>query len=289
MNIFEKIRLFILYNIYIGLPSQTSITIGAPLKEKFNEEFAQAYFKLRGVERSGFIADIGDYFKLDEVNFCSIGCGFGGEEYLLDGKVKTLVLVEPDFATYQFLKRKFESRKTIIQNNTFQNYKPQIKFDIIYTSSLSPWMSKSPFSGIPGDLLEFIDAGLEKEGVFIARIYGAAHFAVTASLFYVKTLLSCLDKEGFKILLYIAKEKKESFLAVCRKSSLRRAEDMSFFGSEQGITIVRDGQIVRKAGVPFFQKIKRLLCLFLYLWVMLFQEARNIWYLIRINIKLILE
>ena len=287
MNIIKRIRFFILYNIYTDLSSVSGITVGVPLNKNFDDSFAQSYFKLRNEGRAGFIADLAKYFRLDEINVCSIGCGFGGEEYLLESKVKALVLVEPDFATCQFLHKKFKHKTTFIVNNILANYKPQAKFDVIYTSSPSHWMLSSPFLGIPVDILEFVNSGLSKEGIFIVRIYGAAHFAVTSSLFYVKVLLRCLNSNGLRMLLYVAKEKKESFMVVCRKSSLRKASDTPFCDSERGVVIVRDGENVAKVRVSFLKKFKIIIGMFLYLCGMILQGIKSACYLLKININLI--
>ena len=144
-----------------------------PLKKSFDE--ANSYFQSRRDERRTFVADLETNFKLEAINFCSIGCGFAGEESLLEDKVNRLVLIEPDRDTFSFLQKKFCQKKTVLINKCIEDYEADIVFDIIYASGVSNWMHSSPWHGVPDVFIRFINGNLSADGIFIARIYGGLH------------------------------------------------------------------------------------------------------------------
>ena len=96
-------------DLYTESTDFSSLRIGPAIAEHFDEDFAEHYFQNRRAGRKVFIADLEKSFQLESVNFCSIGCGYGGEESLLEDRVKKLVLIEPDIDTFSFLQKKFRS------------------------------------------------------------------------------------------------------------------------------------------------------------------------------------
>ena len=79
---YYKFIQFLENGLYVPTPSAS--TIGAQLTANSPEE----YFNYRQQERASFMTLLKSHFTLERINFCSIGAGFGGEEYLLKDSVK---------------------------------------------------------------------------------------------------------------------------------------------------------------------------------------------------------
>jgi hypothetical protein len=276
-------------DLYLGPMDASIIGQGAPLKENFDEAYANNYFQLRRDGRKAFVTDLERNFKLETLNFCSIGCGFGGEESLLEDKVNKLVLVEPDQDTFLFLQKKFRSKKAILVNNLIEDYNPDLIFDFIYASSVSSWMYSSPWHGIPHVYIQFVNRHLSTNGIFIARIYGGLHSAqVIVSKAYLQILVRCLEKAALKVLIYLYNSS-GVFLIVNREKSKLMASDLAF--SEPGTIMIKDGQLIDYFKISTTEKIRRFIGLLVYLPVIILcdrtKKLRNIVDLAKINLKLL--
>jgi hypothetical protein len=236
------------------------VAVGAPL---CMEEHEDEYFMLRQDERKKFMEDLEQIFPLGKTRFCSIGCGFGGEEYLIKDKVERLVLIEPDPICVSFLETKFGDKASLFPGY-MQDFNVQEKYDIIYTSGPSNWMYSSPGEGIPDAFIEFLKKYLEPCGVFIARLYGG-HFKprIAGSNYFVKTLQNKLTANGFVVLQYVLNDRNAVLVAAGCGAPPGLAEIV--FPSEDGTYFIQGGKFLgNKKRVNVQEKSLTILKLFLY-------------------------
>jgi len=270
----------------------SAIKQGPPLRENFDESYARQYFELRLSGRKGFIEDLQREFDLKTINFCSIGCGFGGEEYLLQGKVKNLVLIEPDHDTFSFLEKKFDHNKTILVNKYLEDYETDMVFNIIYTSGPSQWMHSSPWLGVPDAFIRFINKNLSADGLFIVRIYGGLHQdSVVQSKVYLKYLIQFLADKGLKVISFIGGGWNTfNLLIICKEGAQLRASNMPF--TESGVVLIRDGvPSLNPNKMNFKEKVARVIMIFTYLPIRLLLNRElnpiKVTHQMRINLKLL--
>jgi hypothetical protein len=215
------------------------VAAGPPLNKEGHED---EYFKFRQDERITFMDDLEQVFPLSKTKFCSIGSGFGGEEYLIKDKLKELVLIEPDPICCRFIQTKFGDKASLF-SGYMQDYTAHEKYDIIYTSGPSNWMYSSPIDGIPDCFIEFLKTYLEPDGVFIARLYGG-HFKrpIIGSNYFVKLLQKKLHRNGFVVLQYVLNERTAFLVAAAYGAHLDLTEII--FPSEDGTHYINDGNFL---------------------------------------------
>ena len=136
LNIIKKIY-FLLFGDLILLPKQ-KLALYLPLRNEFNDDYAENYFKFRNQERKQSMDALSQMFSLKDKSFCSIGCGFAGEEFHIVDKVKVLNLIEPHLETIKFVKKKYKKFKNVVYFHDLMEYVEfDYKLDVIYTSGPS--------------------------------------------------------------------------------------------------------------------------------------------------------
>jgi hypothetical protein len=234
----NTIRKLVLDGLYLYGPEGPAV--GPPLNKEGHEE---EYFKLRQDERREFMDDLERLFPLDKTTFCSIACGFGGEEYLLKDKLKKLVLIEPDSVCSRFIKTKFGDKASLF-SGYMQSFDAQEKYDIIYASSPSNWMLSSPVDAIPGYFIDFLIRYLEPTGIFIARLYGGYYLQpIIENAYFVKLLQKKLHSNRFTLLQYVLHEG-GAFLVAARYGAPPELAQL-VFPSENGVYYVKAGKFLR--------------------------------------------
>lgn len=163
----------------------------------------EKYHLTRQKERELLFSGIIRDFSSKDINFCSVGSGFAGEEYLLKDAVNNLTLIEPDNFAANFLRKKFGEQADIVEL-PFQCFHPGKLYDVIYTSSLGSWMMSNPFLGVESDLMKFCQSYLKEDGLFIALIYGGLHHPgyFLDKKYYIENLIASFSKYNFNLLLY---------------------------------------------------------------------------------------
>jgi hypothetical protein len=238
-----------------------NVVVGVPMNKEGRED---EYFTFRQDERKGFMDDLEKIFSLNKTRFCSIGCGFAGEEYLIKDKVKELALIEPDPVCARFLEKKFGGKASIFCGY-MHNFNTPEKYDIIYTSGPSNWMYSPPGDGIPDAFIEFLKRYLEPGGVFIARIYGG-HFRrrIIGSNYFVRVLQGKLNMNGFVVLQYVLNDRNAILVAAGCGAPPGLSEIA--FPSEDGTYYIKGGEFLgNKERIDLQEKILTILKLFLFI------------------------
>jgi len=145
-----------------------------------NIAYATEYHNRRKDQRRSFslnlLSRIG--FLSKNMNFISLCCGFAGEESLLVPHFANTVLLDQHPKTIDLTKQIYTAfcltERVEFIAKSVQEYVPEKKFNIIYTSSPSDWM-KNPVGPMPEHYANFISKHLHNCGVFIARLYGGSY------------------------------------------------------------------------------------------------------------------
>lgn len=245
----DKILKMIKRGLYTARAFRENHYVGPPIK--LDQE---SYFLRQQAQRRDFVEELLQYFNQRNLSFCSVGCGLGGEEFLLQRKTSKLVLIEPDHHSCDFLQKKFSGNVQIFCG-AYQNYDDPYKFDVIYASSPSNWMYSIPWDGIPSSLLNFVLQRLKQNGIFIVRLYGGIHPAeVLTSDFYVKLLITQLKQNGLNMIYYVLHhEGSQALMVVARYQSDLSFSKIPIF--EKGILKVKDSVIVKRKEIRMFRKI----------------------------------
>lgn len=241
---------------------------GLPLKNEFDEKWAEEYFSYRQNERKALMNAIGESVSLEKSRFCSIGCGFAGEEFLIVDNIKELILIEPHLDTMNFVKKKFNKFNNVKYfNTTMEEAAILSPVDILYTSGPSNWMYLSPLAGIPNVFLNFIDKHLSSEGIFLARIYGGAHSPVPRkSRLFMDRLIQTAKKKNFSIVFYIAPKGENGESLLCLTKSSQTKIDYKKFLEESYFLGISNNQVVEQHGQSYsiWRRFKIFLALLLY-------------------------
>ena len=175
--------------------------------EVIDEIFYYNYFQNQLRERFLFIEKLKKMIDLSEKSFLSIACGVAGEESLLVGNAKELVLLDSSIEQISFIKKIYKEHglldtRTKIKfiSNTIQNYKPYRDFDVIYASGPADWMhDEKAWYLIPESYSNFFKNYLKEDGILLLRIYGPhAHFVSLKKEQYMMLMVDSLEKIGFK-------------------------------------------------------------------------------------------
>ena len=181
----------------------------------------EEYHLIRQKQREPFFRAIIKDLSSKDINFCSIGSGFAGEEYLIKDDVKMMTLIEPDNFAANFLRKKFGQQANVVEL-PFQCFHPNELYDVIYTSSLGSWMMSNPFLGVESDLMKFCQSYLKEDGLFITLIYGGLHQPgyFLDKKYYIENLIASLNKYNFHPLLYGQNGPGGSILVASKKASV---------------------------------------------------------------------
>lgn len=201
------------------------------------------YFLTRQHERKEIMSCVLKFFgNRRPFSFCSIGSGYGGEEFLIaDGRNK-IILIEPDNVQYDFLEKKFSEKNTEVIKSYFQFYKFSQQIDCIYSSGLGSWMNSNPMEGFDKDLSLFLNRNLKPDGIGIFLIYGGTHSALILDSFaYLRKLKGTIADSGLMLRRYGLLSKKCAIL-IASKSSI----DVETFAVLPIDVLIKDGEFVNR-------------------------------------------
>jgi spore coat polysaccharide biosynthesis protein SpsF len=163
-----------------------------------NVSYATEYHNKRKEQRAPFVEKLLSYFgkKSREMSFVSLGCGFAGEESLLVPHFSSVTLVDQYPKTIELVKRiydKLGANNVKFVTSSVQKYKPGEKFDVIYCSSPSDWITQYPVGQMPKHYAIFTSKYLKNGGVFIARLY-AQKFSYRKNIDNIAEFCNKMDK-----------------------------------------------------------------------------------------------
>ena len=236
---------------------------------------ADTYFEKRKREKKNLINCFSRYFiKQKKISFCSIGTGFGGEEYLLANGINNLFLIEPNKISYNFLMQKFKQKNTKCLQNFYQNLVLGKKVDVVYSSSLGDWMNEDPMNGCPEDLMRFLKNNLKSSGIGLFLIYGGLHKElVIKSKAYISKLKDSVNSNDFMINRYSLLSNKSALLIISNGK-----KNLDIFESLNALTIIRDDKLLPNRNIRNKNKYIVILMTFLFALFTIFRSLKGILY-----------
>ena len=160
---------------------------------EITEEECKDYFWWRYKIREKDDESIIKKFNLLNKNCLSVASGFGPDEILFSQKGNMNVeCIEQDpkaVEIHKKMKKELGVDKNIIHCTDMYKYNPDKKYDVIFTSGPSNWMTSSVLQAIPKDFLKFVKENSKDKSYFIARIYGGNYSADYLNLPFFKSTL----------------------------------------------------------------------------------------------------